>query len=134
MKIQRKKRHRFAELVVASDLAFLLIIYFIVIAGFNINMGFLMNLPARESTRQILSEDLLRFDIDDQGRLIHGAQEIAMSEARTLIAGAHAANPNIAVILTIDPFARWQEVVSFVEIAKSQRIEAFSFTMRRDTL
>jgi len=132
MKIQRKKKHRFVELVVASDLAFLLIIYFIVIAGFNINMGFLMNLPARESARQIRSEDLLRFDIDDQGRLIHGAREIAMSEARTLIAASHAANPDIAVILTIDPFARWQEVVSFVEIAKSQRIEAFSFTMRRD--
>jgi len=130
--IRRRKKHRFVELVVASDLAFLLIIYFIVIAGFNLNMGFLINLPARESARQIRSEDLLRFDIDDQGRLIHNAEEIAMSEARSLIAGAQAANPEIAVILTIDPLARWQEVVSFVEIAQTERIEAFSFTMRRD--
>ena len=133
MKIQRKKKPRFVELVVASDLAFLLIIYFIVIAGFNINMGFLLNLPARESARQIRSEDLLRFEIDGEGRLIHGAQEIALPEARSLIAGAQAANPDIAVILTIDPYARWQEVVSFVEIAQTQRIEAFSLTMRRDT-
>jgi len=132
MNIRRKKKPRFVELIVASDLAFLLIIYFIVIAGFNINMGFLLNLPARDSARQILREDLLRFDMDGEGRLIHEAREIALPEARSLIAGAQAANPNIAVILTIDPHARWQEVVSFVEIAQSQRIEAFSFTMRRD--
>jgi len=132
MKIKRKKKLRFVELIVASDLAFLLIIYFIVIAGFNLNMGFLLNLPARESARQIRSEDLLRFDMDSEGRLIHNAQTIAMPEARSLIAASHAANPEIAVILTIDPYARWQEVVSFVEIAKTERIEAFSFTMRRD--
>ena len=132
MKIKRKKKLRFVELIVASDLAFLLIIYFIVIAGFNLNMGFLLNLPARESARQIRSEDLLRFDMDSEGRLIPNAETIAMPDSRSLIAASHAANPEIAVILTIDPYARWQEVVSFVEIAKTERIEAFSFTMRRD--
>ena len=132
MNVRRKKKPRFVELIVASDLAFLLIIYFIVIAGFNINMGFLLNLPARDSVREILSEDLLRFDIDGEGRLIHDEREVAILEARELIAGVQAANPNIAVILTIDPLAGWQEVVSFVEIAQEQRIEAFSFTMLRD--
>ena len=132
MKIQRKKKPRFVELIVASDLAFLLIIYFIVIAGLNINMGFLINLPARDSARLIASEDLLRFEMDGEGRLLHGEGWIGMPEARALIAGAQAANPDIAVILTIDPRARWQEVVSFVEIAQSQMVEAFSFTMRRD--
>ncbi|MDR0513336.1 MAG: biopolymer transporter ExbD [Treponema sp.] len=132
MNVRRKKKPRFVELIVASDLAFLLIIYFIIIAGFNVNMGFLLNLPARDSVREILSEDLLRFDIDSEGRLIHEEQEIAMPDASGLIAGAQVANPNIAVILTIDPLAGWQEVVSFVEIAQEQRVEAFSFTMRRD--
>ena len=133
MNIRRKKRPRFVELIVASDLAFLLIIYFIVIAGFNINMGFLINLPARDSARLIAREDLLRFEMDGEGRLIHDERFVTMPEAGGLIAGAQAANPEIAVILTIDPLARWQEVVSFVEIAQTQQIEAFSFTMRRDS-
>ena len=132
MKLLKKKKPGFVELTVASDLAFLLIIYFIVIAGFNINMGFLINLPARDSARMILREDLLRFELDGDGHLTHGESRIGMREARTLIAGAQAANPDIAVILTIDPGTRWQEVVSFVEIAQAYRIEAFSFTMRRD--
>ena len=31
-----------------NDLSFLLIIFFIVIAGFNVNKGFLLNLPSKE--------------------------------------------------------------------------------------
>ena len=64
MKINRRKKIGFLETCAASDLAFLLIIYFLVIAGFNINRGFIMNLPAKDSTRMILREDLLRFDMN----------------------------------------------------------------------
>ena len=121
------------ESAAASDLAFLLIIYFIVIAGFNINQGFLLNLPAKDSTRLILKDDLLRFDMDSEGNLIHNTRIVDIREARDLVMSARAANPDIAVILTIDPQTQWQQVVSFVEIAQQQKIEAFSFTMKKET-
>jgi len=35
-------------------------------------------------------------------------------------------------MLTIDPQAKWQRVVSFVELAQQQKIDAFSFTMKKD--
>lgn len=132
MKLPRRRKPAFVEVTVASDLAFLLIIYFIVIAGFNVNMGFLVNLPARDSTRLILREDLLRFEMDGEGRLTHESGPIEIAQARTLISSAREAKADIAVILTIDPGAGWQDVVSFVEVAQSLRIEAFSFSMRRD--
>jgi biopolymer transport protein ExbD len=116
----------------ASDLAFLLIIYFIVIAGFNINKGFLVNLPAKDSKRMILKEDLLRFSLDGEGYLIYEDELIGIPEAGNLIKSARTANPNIAVMLTIDPLTKWQRVVSFVELAQQQRIEAFSFSMKKD--
>ena len=116
----------------ASDLAFLLIIYFIVIAGFNINKGFLVNLPAKDSTRMILKEDLLRFNLDHDGYLTFEDDFIGIPEAANLIRSARAANPDIAVMLSIDPQAKWQRVVSFVELAQQQRIEAFSFSMKKD--
>jgi biopolymer transport protein ExbD len=133
MKLSRKKKLGFLESAAASDLAFLLIIYFIVIAGFNINKGYLLNLPAKDSTRMILRDDLLRFEIDGEGNIIHDANIVEVPEARRLVASAQAGNPNIAVILTIDPQAQWQRVVNFVEIAQQQKIESFSFTMKKDT-
>ena len=132
MKIKRKKKAGFLETCAASDLAFLLIIYFLVIAGFNINMGFLVDLPARESTRLILQEDLLRFELNESGEIVHSQYILDISQTRSIIYAAQSANPDIAVILTIDSQARWQSVVSFVELAQDLHIGSFSFSMRRD--
>ena len=131
MRIQRKIKPRFLETCAPSDMAFLLIIYFLVIAGFNINTGFLINLPAKDSTRLILREDLIRFEIDDAGLITYYDELIGIPEAENLIRSAQATNPDIAVLLTIDPLARWQRVVSFVEVVQDLHIEAFSFTMRK---
>jgi biopolymer transport protein ExbD len=132
MKLKRKKKIGFLESAAASDLAFLLIIYFIVIAGFNINQGYLLNLPAKDSTRMILRDDLLRFEMDGSGNIIHDGEIVSVSEARRIVASGQNSNPNIAVILTIDGAAYWQNVVHFVEIAQHQKIDSFSFTMKKD--
>jgi biopolymer transport protein ExbD len=131
MNIKRRKKRSYDDSSASSDIAFLLIIYFIVIAGFNINKGFLMNLPARDSSRLILKEDLLRFDLDAAGDLVYQNEirdiPFAEKEIRSLIAS----RPNMAVILTIDPQTPWQKVVSFVELAQNLKVESFSFTMKR---
>ena len=134
MKLKRPRRLNYGESSSASDVAFLLIIYFIVIAGFNVNKGFLINLPAKDSTRLILKEDLIRFELDKDGYITYDTQLIGLPEAERLIKSALVFNPNIAVLLSIDPQARWQRVVSFVELAQDLKIESFSFTMMKETL
>ena len=132
MKLKRRKKLSFADSSASSDIAFLLIIYFIVIAGFNINKGFLINLPAKDSTRLILKDDLLRFEMDGEGNLNHEEQVIDIKAAERLIAAGQAANPNVAVMLSIDPQAKWQRVVSFVELAQDLKIDSFSFSMKKE--
>jgi biopolymer transport protein ExbD len=133
MKLQRHKRTGFLESSAASDMAFLLIIYFIVIAGFNINKGFLMNLPARDSVRMILKDDLMRFDMDGRGGIMYEGNSLVPAEAESLMRSAAASHPNLAVVLSINPSAPWQEVVSFVELAQKLEINSFSFNMRGDS-
>jgi biopolymer transport protein ExbD len=132
MKIKRIKKHLFQESSAASDVAFLLIIYFIVIAGFNINKGFILDLPAKDSTRMILRDDLLRFEMDEAGRIIHNEQPISILNAQSLIQSTQRNNPNIAVIITIDGSAHWQNVVSFVELAQDLKIDSFSFSIKKE--
>jgi biopolymer transport protein ExbD len=115
-----------------SDLAFLLIIYFIVIAGFNVNKGFLMNLPAKDSTRLILKEDLMRFELSDSGSLVYQGREIDAAFAESEMRSGLAFRPNLAVVLTISPQCPWQQVVAFVELAQRLKADSFSFTMRKD--
>ena len=129
MRISRKVRQKVESSAASSDLAFLLIIYFIVIAGFNINLGFILNLPARDSTRTIRRDDLLRFELDDRGSVVFQGARVEWAEAEKTIGEAALENPDLAVFLTISPLAPWQEVVSFVELAQRLNIDAFSFTI-----
>ena len=85
MKLKRTRRQGFSDSSASSDVAFLLIIYFIVIAGFNINKGFLINLPAKDSTRLILRDDLMRFEIDRDGYIIYENDLVGIPEAANLI-------------------------------------------------
>ena len=131
MKIKRQK-NVFQDSSASSDIAFLLIIYFIVIAGFNVNKGFLMNLPAKDSSRLILKDDLLRFEMDTNGNVVYEGNVIETTGAKTLIQTAQRNNPDIAVIITIDGQAHWQNVVNFVELAQDMKIDSFSFSMKKE--
>jgi biopolymer transport protein ExbD len=128
MRIKRK-RLSVTDSAAFSDLAFLLIIYFIVIAGFTVNRGFLLNLPQKDSVKMVLRDELLRYRLDGQGRLISAGGFQSLDQAEADIAGAVAAKPNLAVVLTVSPDAPWQSVVSFVDIAQKASVDSFSFTM-----
>ena len=130
MKIKRQRRTVPGESSAASDVAFLLIIYFLVIAGFNINRGFLMNLPAKDSTRLILKDDLMRFEMDGGGNIFYQGSALSIPVAEQAIRAAVAGHPNLAVVLSIDAEAPWQQVVLFVELAQKLKVDSFSFNMR----
>ena len=134
MKIKRKKKSSILESSAASDVAFLLIIYFMVIAGFNVNKGFLINLPAKDSARLIFKDDLLRFEMDERGQILYEGEILSFASTEKLIQTAQRNNPNIAVTILIDGQAAWQNVVSFVELAQDLNIDSFSFTMKKDNL
>ena len=134
MKIKHLKKHFFDNSSALSDLAFLLIIYFIVIAGFNVNMGFLINLPSEDSVRSMLREDLILFEMDGNGNILYEGEAIDIYNAKILIQTAKRYNPNIALKITIDGKAQWQNIVSFVELAQDVEIDSFYFSMKKDEL
>jgi biopolymer transport protein ExbD len=127
MKVKRKKRGLPDNSAALSDLAFLLIIYFIVIAGINVNKGFLMDLPAKDSVRTLHKDDILRFELTESGSLTFNGSLITQAETEVKIAHAAQTRENLAVLLTVSPKAPWWSVVSFVELAKRLKIKSFSF-------
>jgi biopolymer transport protein ExbD len=102
-------------------------------AGFNINLGFLMNLPAKDSTRLILRDDLMRFEMDSGGNLAYQGAEMSLAGAEREIRAAIAGHPNLAVVLSIDGEAPWQQVVLFVELAQKLRVDSFSFNIKESS-
>jgi biopolymer transport protein ExbD len=131
MKIPRARKRHISESSASSDIAFLLIIYFIVIAGFNVNKGFLLNLPAKDSTRLVLKDNLLRADLDKDGTITLQGETVNWNEAEREIKAAISLRPNLALVLTVDPETAWQNVVTFVEMAQKLNVDSFSFSMKK---
>jgi biopolymer transport protein ExbD len=130
MTIKRRRRSTI-ENSVLSDLAFLLIIYFIVIAGFNINHGFLFNLPQKDSVKLVKKDELLRFRLNPDGTILFEEKVMSRVDAENRIQAGVAANPNLAVVLGVAAETPWQSVVSFVDLAQKSAVNSFSFSMEK---
>ena len=68
-----------------NDLSFLLIIFFIVIAGFNVNKGFLLNLPSKDKPIVVNTEDILKCSLSKSGSVFMDGKEIPLAELSGII-------------------------------------------------
>ncbi len=112
-----------------NDLSFLLIIFFIVIAGFNVNKGFLLNLPVKDKPRIVKTDDLMKCRLTPDGSLILDNKRLTLDELRTAIADKKTEWPNMTFLLLIDPDTEYQSVVDIIYEIKQQKIENFSFKL-----
>jgi len=130
MKLYRKNKRSIPESASTSDLAFILIIYFLVIAGFNVNLGIRLELPDTSSVRIAGMDEIIQFDLLDTGALVFEGRQISMDEAETIIRVNMNNNPDLALLLFIDSEASWQSLVFFVEAAQKNNVGYFSFNLR----
>lgn len=116
-----------------NDLSFLLIIFFIVIAGFNVNKGFLLNLPSKDKPIVVNTQDILKCSISGEGRLVLDGSEIELEELTKLVSDKLVSWPNMTFLLTIDPEASYQNVVDVISVIRKLKVENFSFRMNRSS-
>ena len=113
-----------------NDLSFLLIIFFIVIAGFNVNKGFLLNLPSKEKPIVVNTNDILKCELDQNGALFLDGQEIKLEALSKKISDKLKAQPNMTFLLTINTETHYQNVIDVVAAIRKLKVENFSFRMK----
>ena len=116
-----------------NDLSFLLIIFFIVIAGFNVNKGFLLNLPSKEKPILVNNEDILKCTLSAEGKLSLDGKEIALEELSEKIQWKLKNFPDMTFLLTINPETPYQRVVEVISTIRQLEVENFSFRMEDST-
>ena len=112
-----------------NDLSFLLIIFFIVIAGFNVNKGFLLNLPVKDKPRIVKTDDLMKCRLTPDGTILVDNKSLTLDELCTAITEKKAEWPNMTFLLLIDSETEYQRVVDIIYEIKQLKIENFSFRM-----
>jgi biopolymer transport protein ExbD len=112
-----------------NDLSFLLIVYFIVIAGFNINKGFLLNLPDKEKPRIVQKEEILRVNLAADGSLNRNGAPVTLEALEKDVKSQLAEYPNTTLVLMIHPDTPYQKVVDVIHSVRVLHVENFSFIM-----
>ncbi len=110
-----------------NDLSFLLIIFFIVIAGFNVNKGFLLNLPSKEKPLIVNNEDIIKCSLAADGSISMDGKPIAIEELSGKISEKLKVWPNMTFLLTINPETPYQNVVDVISTVRKLKVENFSF-------
>lgn len=134
MNIKRKKRNNvgISDSGALSDLAFLLIIFFIVIAVFNVNKGFMLGLPQKNSTKIINVNEILKVTLGEQNELTFEGEVVTALRLKELTAERLEVRPNMTFLLKIHPQANYQEVVNIVDLVRGLEVENFSFSLLKE--
>lgn len=113
-----------------QDLSFLLIIFFIVIAGFNVNKGFLMNLPEKTKPRIVQTDDLMKCVLLKDGTIQINNKKIEYTDLEKVISEKKLIQPNMTFFLLIEPDVPYQNVINIIHDVRHLNIENFSFKMQ----
>lgn len=127
---RRKARFRFGacefQAASMSDLAFLLLVFFVVTTTFAVEEGIPLVLPGRATTTtRVDISDVLEIRARAGGRVEAEGQAIAVPAVRTLIAERLAANPDLVVLLTTERAAEYGlmvDVLDEIKLANCRRI------------
>ncbi|HKL86350.1 MAG TPA: biopolymer transporter ExbD [Treponemataceae bacterium] len=116
-----------------NDLSFILIIFFIVIAGFSVNKGFLVTLPNTDRPRIVQSEDLIKCQLDRNANIRVDDEVINLGKLEQILREKKESWPNMTFLLSIDPDCPWQNVVNIIHEVRKLNIENFSFRMSEES-
>lgn len=125
----KRKRIDIADSGALSDLAFLLIIFFIVIAVFNVNKGFMLGLPKKNSTKIINTHDIVKVRINNGREMSIKGEVVSVEELEREITQLLDNQPNLTFLLKIEPEVPYQDVVGVIEIVRKLDVDNFSFSM-----
>lgn len=135
MKIKREKRVKGINISnsgALSDLAFLLIIFFIVTAVFKVNQGFLLGLPSKDSVKIVNAEEIVKVKLTSENKIDYRGQLLSINELEKVISDKIKIKEKTTLLLKIDPKAKYQNVIDILNIVKKFEIENFSFSMIKE--
>ena len=99
-----------------ADIAFLLIIFFMVTAVFSATKGLVMTLPTDDSDPPIVDPDPAVYIHVEAGRVVVDCREMEVGEIPGYLAPKLARNPNKPVILYTDPDAAYRSMVRVYDV------------------
>jgi len=98
-----------------ADIAFLLIIFFMVTTAFSTTKGLEMTLPKKQPLQQASTTEAVLIEIDPHGNLFLDGRPATVSDIQPYLRPKLLRNPNKYVLVKCDLSAKYEYVVSVID-------------------
>ncbi len=131
--LSKKKKKAPPEVSMAStsDIAFLLLIFFIVSTVFNLEMGLTMILPSgqTESAAQVSRKNILEVKAHSDNTVTIGGAPVRVDAIEDIVRDAQDTNPKLVVVIETNPEANYGIMVDILDELKKAQIRKISLKM-----
>lgn len=127
MLLEKKKSRSNSDIPMASlaDIAFLLLIFFLVTTTIDVDRGIGLSLPAKGEETEVRTKNITNLLINAQGEVLLDNEVIAINEIARRIEQKIQENPNLIVSVKTDRTTKYDvfiQVLDELKIAKATRI------------
>ncbi|MBC8366159.1 biopolymer transporter ExbD [bacterium] len=114
-----------------SDIAFLLLIFFIVSTVFNLEMGLTMILPSgqTESAAKVSRKNILEVKAHSDNTVTIAGAPVRVDAIEDIVRDAQDANPKVVVVIETSPEANYGIMVDILDELKKAQIRKISLKM-----
>jgi len=131
--LSKKKKKAPPEVSMAStsDIAFLLLIFFIVSTVFNLEMGLTMILPSgqTESAAKVSRKNILEVKAHADNTVTIEGVPVKVQDIRDIVRDRQDANPKIVIVIETSPQANYGIMVDILDELKLAEIKKISLKM-----
>ena len=126
MIIKRKRKVDEVNSSSMADIAFLLLVFFLVTTTISMDKGINIILPADGSTKEVNEEDIINIALAADGSVVFDEKQKQMHEIKSLVERKIAKNENIIFSVKTSPRANYQDYIFLLDELKKARATKIS--------
>ncbi|MAQ43685.1 MAG: biopolymer transporter ExbD [Candidatus Marinimicrobia bacterium] len=126
MILQRKRKTDEVNSSSMADIAFLLLVFFLVTTTISMDKGINIILPADGSEKEVDKNNLVNIAMNDQGKILVDDSPKMLSEIKLLAEKRMAANPKIIFSVSTHERTKYQDYVSLLDELKKAKATRIS--------
>lgn len=122
---KKKKRHNDIPMASLADIAFLLLIFFLVTTTIDVDRGIGLTLPAKGEETEVRTKNIANLLINAQGEVLLDNEPVQVSDVNRVIKQKLQENPLLIVSVKTDRLTKYEvyvQVLDELKIANATRI------------
>ena len=126
MILKRKRKVDEVNSSSMADIAFLLLVFFLVTTTISMDKGISLVLPAEGNEMEVNQKNIVNILINESGKILVDEKPRMMSEMKSLIERKIGNNPNVIFSVQTHPRTKYQDYISLLDELKKAKATKIS--------